>query len=143
MPDRSGERRVDRPTDEGAADHSGDDGERQVKGADILVVGRAQPPGKKAGDMAVTIGFMAMLVGDVGVVLVSHSSFPRSQLPAGAEWVPSGTSGAAATRSASARSSRCANFFLASSTQPGNAFFATATTLIGMKAWLTPQIWLH
>ena len=57
---------------EGAADHSGDDGEGQVKGADILVVGRAQPAGKKTGGVAVTVGSMAMLIGGVGVVLVSH-----------------------------------------------------------------------
>src|ERR1700736_3184845 len=57
---------------EGAADHSGDDGEGQVKGADILVVGRAQPAGKKTGAVAAAIGSMAMLIGSVGIVLVSH-----------------------------------------------------------------------
>src|SRR3984893_10270678 len=128
---------------EGAADHSGDDGERQVKGADVLVVGRAQPAGKKAWDVAMTIGLVAMLVGEVGRMLVSHSWFLRSQLPSGARRGPSGGRGAAATRSASSPLSRRANFFLASSTQRWNASFATASTLIGMKAWLMPQIWLH
>ena len=36
-----------------------------------------------------------------------------------------------------------ANFFFASASHFSNSGFASATTLIGMKAWLTPQIWLH
>ena len=101
----------------------------QVKGADVLVVGRAQPAGKEAGAVAMTIGLMAMLVGDVGVMLVSHRFAPSISVAGGRRAAPSGEPGAAATRSASAPSSRCANFFLASSSHRWKASFATAYDL--------------
>src|SRR5207302_358994 len=83
---------------QGAADHPGAYGEEQVKGADVLVVGRAQPAGKKARCVTVLVRVVAMRVGDVSVPLVSHPSLPRSQLPAGAGRAASGEPGTAATR---------------------------------------------
>ena len=63
-----------------------------------------------------------------------------SQLPAVTGWAVSSEPEAAATRTASTPLSSCANFFLASTSQCWKSSFDTACTLIGMNAWLIPQI---
>src|SRR6516225_8221319 len=101
-----------------ATDYPSDYGERQIKGADVLVVGGTQPAREEARNMAVTICLVAMKVTDMGVPLVSHPSLPRCQLLlAGAALAASVASGAAARRTGSLPLSCRANFFLASTSQ--------------------------
>src|SRR3984893_18755160 len=107
------------PHDHGqqAADHPCHDREQQVKGADVLVIGRAEPADEEPRRVAVAMHVMTVRVGSIATALISHFSLPRSQLPAGAGWAASVATEAAATRTASPPSSLWTNFFLASTSQ--------------------------